>query len=647
MPADVPHLTRHAQQKMSFAGKGLTLRSVLLGLLMVAYLSVGGAWGLMLGGLNFTWSFFPIGVGAPYVLLIFANALVHRQTGRWFLNPAELVVILIMGLVVSGMPIFIVGSWVAIISAPYYAATPENNWAGYIHPFLPDWLIPRPEGDAMRWFWEGLPTGYQLPLKVWLGPLCWWLSLFLAIYFVCMCLVVLLRRQWVDHERLIFPLTELPRLLLENGGSGILRSRGFWIGCLLPFSIMCYNVLGYIHPGFPQLAFDQGFTHQFSRDFPAITVQLYLPVIGFMFLASTNITFSIWFFYVLSIIQEGITNRIGLGMPRSDPFMWGLPTVSWQAWGAFVGMVLWGFWIARHHLGTAIRQVLGGHRALDDREELLSYRTALIGTVAGLLYILGWFYQCGMSLHVALLFMFGFFVAYLGITRLVIQAGVYYVSTPVNAQAFTVAITGTDIGTANLLGLGMSYSWFGDVQSIFMPSAAHAAKLNETCANRRSMSWAIGLAVVAGFVITTASTVYICYRHGAGNLSGGAWYFHSGGGLGGLAFNGVIHHLNNPLPADWTKLGYFGFGLLSYSLLALCQQRFFWWPLHPIGLAVGPVWMIHTTGISIFLGWLCKKVVLYYGGVHLYLQMRPFFIGLIVGYFLGYLVLYGIAQQLV
>ena len=156
-----------------------------------------------------------------------------------------------------------------------------------------------------------------------------------------------------------FPLTELPRLLLENGGSGILRSRGFWIGCLLPFSIMCYNVLGYIYPGFPQLAFDQGFTHQFNRDFPAITVQLYLPVIGFMFLASTNITFSIWFFYVLSIIQEGITNRIGLGMPRSDPFMWGLPTVSWQAWGAFVAMVLWGFWIARRHLGTVVRQVLG------------------------------------------------------------------------------------------------------------------------------------------------------------------------------------------------------------------------------------------------------------------------------------------------
>ena len=42
-------------------------------------------------------------------------------------------------------------------------------------------------------------------------------------------------------------------------------------------------------------------------------------------------------------------------------------------------------------------------------------------------------------------------------------------------------------------------SWFGDVQSIFMPAAAHAAKLNEWCTSRRAISWAIGLAVVVGF----------------------------------------------------------------------------------------------------------------------------------------------------
>ena len=636
------------KQEILPPGKGLTVRSVLVGLVLAVYVSVSGSTDLLLASLTPTWSFFPIGVGIPYMLLIFANALGNRLWGRWVLSPAELIVILIMGLVVTGMPTFIVGSWLAIISAPYYAATPENNWAMYIHPFLPDRLIPRPEGDAIRWFWEGLPSGYGIPLGVWMQPLAWWLSLFLTIYFVCICLVVLLRRYWVEHERLLFPLTEMPRLLLERGSHGLLHSRLFWIGCLPPFAIMCYNILGLLFPGFPQFQYDRQYSFQISRDFPPIDLWFMPPVIGFVFLASTSITFSIWFFYLLAVLQEGIATRIGFGLARTDPFMWGMPSVSWQCWGAFVAMVLWSLWRARRHLWTVVRQATGGPHALDDREELLPYRVAVFGALAGLLYILVWLYACGMTPPVALLFTFGFLVAYLGITRLVIQAGVYYLTTPVNAQGFTIAVTGTNIGTGNLLALGMSYSWFGDVQSIFMPSAAHAAKLNERCNDRRSMSWAIGLAVVAGFLATTSATLYLCYRYGAGNfLPGHAWYFTSGGGLGGLAFDGVIQKINNPLPTDWTRLGFFGVGALIYSILALCQNRFYWWTLHPVGLSLASVWMIHTIFFSIFLGWLCKTLILHYGGVRLYRHTRPFFMGLIVGYFIGHLVLHGIAGNLI
>ena len=108
------------QQDTPTLEKGLTFRSAILGLAMVAFISVAGPWGLMAASLNFTWSFFPIGVGAPFMLLIFANALGHGLTGRWALTRAEMVTILVMGLVVTGMPLFFVGCWVAVISAPYY-----------------------------------------------------------------------------------------------------------------------------------------------------------------------------------------------------------------------------------------------------------------------------------------------------------------------------------------------------------------------------------------------------------------------------------------------------------------------------------------------------------------------------------------------
>jgi hypothetical protein len=238
-----------------------------------------------------------------------------------------------------------------------------------------------------------------------------------------------------------------------------------------------------------------------------------------------------------------------------------------------------------------------------------------------------------MDVHVALLFVFGVFVAYVGISRLVVQAGVYYVTTPVVGQAFAAAILGTNIGPTNLVALGLSYSWFGDVQSVFMPSAANAAKLNEVGGRPRAMAWAMGLAVVTGFVITLYFVLYLCYQYGAGNFR--SWYFAAGGGAGGTAFDGVIRQLNDPWGTDWNKLGYFGIGLALYSVMAACQYRFHWWPLHPVGLVTAPLWMTRLIVFSVFLGWLFKSVVLRYGGITLYRQARPFFVGIIVGFFLG------------
>ena len=55
--------------------------------------------------------------------------------------------------------------------------------------------------------------------------------------------------------------------------------------------------------------------------------------------------------------------------------------------------------------------------------------------------------------------------------------------------------------------------------------------------------------------------------------------------------------------------------------------RFLWWPLHPGGYV-----LVSGTGMSglwfpIFLSWLAKAIVLKLGGVKLYRQAVPFFLG--------------------
>ena len=623
------------QQESLSSHKGLTFRSMILGIAMVLVVTLGGAYSIwIVGSSEPTWSFFPWGVGFPFVLLYFANVLCRRLKRSWALRPAEIVTIMTMGLVVSGIPIFTVGWGLAIIASPYYGATPDNNWAEYVHPYLPEWTLPQNEGEAMRWFYEGLPSGQDFPFQVWMEPLFWWTSLVLTVYFVSFCLVVIFRKQWIDYERLTFPMTELPRLMVEERDGGtipLLHSPSFWIGFGLALGIMLFNIVSYFQPGFPQLAIHQAVTLYVHPDFPPIHLMIYLPVLGFMFLASRHISFSIWFFYLLATVQEGITNRIGYDISSPEPFAWGLQTLTWQAWGAFTAMVLWSVWMGRRHLAAVFRHAFKIGERIDDREEMMPYRAAVYGTLTGLIYVVWWLHRSGMDWHVALLVVFGVLVAYIGLTRLVIQSGLYYLTIPVTGQAFALAITGTALAPANLGAISVSYSWFGDVQSIFMPSAAHGARLNELYGrHRRSLGIAMGLAVIIGLIASLSFILHICYQYGASNLRGAVWQ-----AGGSIAFGGMAYHIDNPASTNWWKLLLFAIGLVIYSVLSFCQYRFYWWPLHPVGLAVSTLWMIRYTVVSVFLAWAVKSVVMYYGGVNGYRQIRPFFLGLIVGYFLG------------
>ena len=96
------------------------------------------------------------------------------------------------------------------------------------------------------------------------------------------------------------------------------------------------------------------------------------------------------------------------------------------------------------------------------------------------------------------------------------------------------------------------------------------------------MALALGIAAVVGFTTCLYFVLSLCYKYGAGNF--GSWYFIAGGGAGGMAYNGVIRHFNDPWPIDWNKLSYFGVGMVVYSILAFLQYRLHWWPLHPVGL---------------------------------------------------------------
>jgi hypothetical protein len=63
------------------------------------------------------------------------------------------------------------------------------------------------------------------------------------------------------------------------------------------------------------------------------------------------------------------------------------------------------------------------------------------------------------------------------------------------------------------------------------------------------------------------------------------------------------------------------------------RARFLWWPFHPAGYLVSGSFGLFRLWLPIFVSWLCKSLILRYGGLRGYRRALPFFLGLVFGEF--------------
>ena len=74
-----------------------------------------------------------------------------------------------------------------------------------------------------------------------------------------------------------------------------------------------------------------------------------------------------------------------------------------------------------------------------------------------------------------------------------------------------------------------------------------------------------------------------------------------------------------------------GVGVGVTGLLVASRTRLLWWPLHPARYLLAGTFTLEWLWCSLFVGWLVKWLILRYGGLRLYRQALPFFIGPILG----------------
>ena len=571
-----------------------------------------------------------------FILLLASVNVIFVSLGKSLsLNRGELLVVYVMMIVASAIPTMGNSEYLLpIITAVFYYASPENEWSDLIHPHIPDWIAPR-DPHVIEYFYEGLPEGVAIPWSDWALPLIHWISFLIALYIVMICTMVIVRGQWVERERLIYPLVQVPLEMVRNESGSLLnpffKSPAMWAGFAIPAIISTLNALHRYYSFIPSL----NLTSYMSlfRNAVDFRFRLSFPMIGFSYLINLDIAFSLWFFNILSNIQKGIFRVIGI-YSTENLGIYGAggvdPILAHQGMGAIMVLVVSGLWIGREHLKNVFSKAFGRGKDVDDSGEMLSYRSAVFGTIGGLAFMTFWLNASGLPLWIAILFLFGAFLIFLGLTRIVVESGVAEAVASTISSSFVVSGIGSSaLGPVGMTALAFTYVWSADIRTFVMASSANGLKLAEEIGkNKKPLFWAMILSIVVSLFGSIWMIMELSYREGGINLNG--WFFGRGAWE---PFSFIGSYLSSPTTPNWGGWIHTGVGAFIMGLLMTVRRRFLALPFHPIGYPIGAVWLMDHIWFSIFLAWLLKALILKYGGIRWYRGTRPFFLGLILGQF--------------
>jgi len=578
----------------------------------------------------------PAAVALLFLLVAGPNLLLVRFRQKLALTTAEIITIYSMMVVASAIPTMgVTAQIIPLTTGAHYYASPENKWDQVILPHLASWLAPRgaaPRSPVIGHLYEGLPAGAQVPWQAWLPALGAWIPFLLCLHLVMICMMVLLRKQWVDNERLAYPLTYLPLALAgaDSGGRPTILLRGtFWIGFALAFLMGTLRGLHHYFPGVPAIDLTSNVT--VVKDIWSLSFRLSFPMLGFFYLVSVETSFSVWFFNLLTQMGTAIVKFLGI-VSSENLGIYGArdPLLKYLGSGAFLALVGSNLWISRRHLKIIWERAMGrGHRE-DDAGEIVSYRFAFWVMVAGLIVIGWWLAASGMPPVVVPLFLLMAFVFFIGLTRVVAESGMAEAVAPSIAPASVAGWLGIGpLGPKGMLALGLTYVWCSDIRTFVMCSAANSLKMAQVVEHKpHRFFWGFVIAIAVALVSSMWLTMTRAYQQGGVTMN--KWFFE---GAPVAQYKWVADWIVREPRPSIIGLVITAVGAGIYILLAAMRFRFPRWPFHPIGYCIGSVWIMDNIWFTCFLSWLVKGTILRYGGMKGYQYMRPIFLGLICGQF--------------
>lgn len=611
--------------------KGVTLRSVLLSLVLIP---VNVYWIVQQEVVRYTHPTLMAPISNVIFILFILTVLsltLRKFTPGLALSQGELLVCYVMLTAMSCLCSHdMMQILIPTIGHAYWFATPENEWAELFHRYLPRWLTISDQ-RVLSGYYEGETTLYTARyIKAWMEPILWWMLFIVVFIFVMLCINTILRKQWTERERLTYPIIQLP-LEMTDTKSGFFRKRLMWIGFSIAAFISIVNFFNFLYPSVPEIPVKRRdvnylFTEKPWNAMNPIRVDAYPFVIGISFLIPLDLLFSCWTFYWFYKLQILLGSIMGW---QSLP---GFPYDTEQAFGAYIGLLVFALWAGRRHFLQVIKTAFYTNRRPDESGEPMSYRAAFWGIIGGIAFLSIFSNRAGMTIYIAPLFFIIYYMLATTVARVRAELG-FIVQDMGGMVPSNTLITwfGTRTLGPSTLTVFALYKFFNrHSRSNAMPHQLEAFKLAErTGIDNRRLLMAILLSVVLGGFVTEWVLLDQYYRHGAASGYFGPWTL----GLANAAYDPLQNWLSYPTTTNYTYISFMGLGFVFTMSLMILRSRFIWWPFHPLGYALSSTWGMFNLWSCMFLASMAKWVILKQGGLKAYRRAIPFFLGLALGDF--------------
>ena len=632
-----PHSIRHFTTNLwshgmdnSNSRQFVTLRAIIIGLILIL---INSHWQTgMSSTLDIEITDLALFSNVVFILLalVLLNHLMRRFLPNHGLQQGEMLTIYVMlatSTALNGTDM--IKCLVSLVSNGSWYATLENDWENLFGQYLPSWLTIS-DRNVLRGYYEGESTLYVSEyIRAWLPRALAWSSFAVVLIFVMLCINVILRRQWITNERLTYPVAQVPFEMTRTGrGWGLFGNKLLWIGFSVAALISIINQAHAVYPVVPAIPIQPVNLGRYFQTKPwnAMTYlyrTFYPFAIGMAYLMPLDLIASTWFFHLFWQLERVIGSAMGLA---SLP---GFPYYEAQVRGGWVALLIFAIWIGRRYFLNVVVQIFRSSRD-DTSGGPMTYRSAVLGIIAGIIFLVTFCYYAGMTVWLMVLFFVLYFSLSTTITRIRAELGpAVHTLRDASSDKMLLMVFGTRrLRPQNLTGFGLLHWITGSSgRENPMPIQLEGFKFIEWAnAKTKGFVLAVTLAAAVGSFSGFWAFLHDAYKLGVESYPERTW----AASVGFQLLESRIQNLTGPQSTD-IIFAVAGFTFTTFMLMM--RIRFLWWWLHPVGYVISGRWGIGRILFPLMIASIVKWATLRFSGLRGYRRSIPFFLGLILGDF--------------